>query len=192
MDIICGIYKITSPTERVYIGESKDINLRWKSYRGINNSKNQKKLHYSFKKYGIKNHIFEVIEECDFDDLLCRERYWQDFYNVLNGGLNCELTNCGDIKKIRSQQSKDKQSEIAKGKNNVMYDNYGKLNPFYGKSHTEEQKKRWSLERKGELVCGNHAKAKRIINDSNSEIFQCKADVLKFFKIGEIFLQVNK
>ena len=46
----------------------------------------------SFKKYGVKNHIFEVIEECLVENLNKRERYWQEYYNVLNEGLNCRLT----------------------------------------------------------------------------------------------------
>jgi len=33
MEKICGIYKITSPTKRIYIGQSKDVFLRWKEYK---------------------------------------------------------------------------------------------------------------------------------------------------------------
>ena len=30
--IICGIYKITSPTGRIYIGQSKNIKQRFRDY----------------------------------------------------------------------------------------------------------------------------------------------------------------
>jgi group I intron endonuclease len=119
---ICGIYKITSPTKRVYIGQSKDIKSRWKSYKRKN--QNQKLLNNSLLKYGYENHTFEIIEECEVEDLNCRERYWQDFYDVLNGGLNCKLTNCGEDRVIYSDDLKiliSKQrieSGIAKGGNN--------------------------------------------------------------------------
>lgn len=106
-EIICGIYKITSPTNKIYIGESKDIYDRWYYYKVLD-CKGQSILYKSFKKYGVENHIFEIIEECDFDELLCRERYWQDFYDVLNGGLNCVLTQCGEQKRVLSEESVEK------------------------------------------------------------------------------------
>lgn len=100
--IICGIYKITSPTGRVYIGQSKDIKNRWASYNRKNGAKRQKVLERSFIKHGAQNHTFEVVEECSEVDLNCRERYWQDFYDVLNGGLNCTLQECGE--KLRTTE----------------------------------------------------------------------------------------
>ena len=80
-EIICGIYKITNPSGKIYIGESQDISLRTYYYSIVSCHK-QRKLYNSLKKHGWENHIFEIIEECEFDDLLCRERYWQDFYDV--------------------------------------------------------------------------------------------------------------
>lgn len=106
---ICGIYKITSPTGRVYIGQSRDIKNRWSSYR-TRECPSQYKLNNSFIKYGVKNHVFEIIEECEAESLNKLERYWQDFYDVLNDGLNCTLTGAetpsyktrADIKKIKT------------------------------------------------------------------------------------------
>lgn len=97
--LLCGIYKITSPSGRVYIGQSKDIESRWSSYRKAN-CHQQRILFNSIVKYGWINHSFEVIEECEMDDLNCRERYWQDLYEVekRGKGLNCILTGCGELK----------------------------------------------------------------------------------------------
>ena len=50
------------------------------------------KLFNSILKYGIENHNIEIIEECDVEQLNCRERYWQEFYNAITNGLNCILT----------------------------------------------------------------------------------------------------
>lgn len=115
-EIICGIYKITSPSGRVYIGESKDIGYRLKTYRKLR-CKNQTKLYNSFLKYGVDAHIFSIIEECLFEELLCKERYWQDFYDVLNDGLNLKLTECGGQKQIHSQETvlKIKSNHSLKG-----------------------------------------------------------------------------
>jgi group I intron endonuclease len=87
-----GIYKIISPNSRIYIGQSINIIKRFYDYKYINNTKKQVKLHRSFLKYGIKNHIFEIICECKISELNEKERYYQDLYNVLKNGLNCKLT----------------------------------------------------------------------------------------------------
>jgi len=86
-----GIYKITSPSNRVYIGQSVDIKGRWYSHtRGDDKGG---RLQNSLQKYGPESHTFEVVEECLVELLNERERYWQDFYNVLGEyGLNCILT----------------------------------------------------------------------------------------------------
>lgn len=114
--IMKGIYKITSPSGKIYIGQSTDINKRFKQYKYLFNTRNQVALHYSFKKYGIENHVFEIIEECEFDLLNERERYWQDFYNVIDEGLNCKLTSTNIKKSVLSENTKQKMSIKLKGK----------------------------------------------------------------------------
>lgn len=105
---ICGIYKITSPTKRVYVGQAKNLHKRWYDYYTMNSkTKSQVKLWRSFLKHGVENHIFEILEECESEELNCRERYWQDEFDVLNGGLNCELVQCGDNKRIVAEYRKD-------------------------------------------------------------------------------------
>lgn len=69
-----GIYKITNPKGKIYIGQSIDIERRFKEYKGVY-CKNQRKLYYSLKKYGWENHKFEVIEECNEKNLIQRENY---------------------------------------------------------------------------------------------------------------------
>lgn len=103
-----GIYKIESPSGKVYVGQSIDIERRWKEYYTITNS--QRKLMRSFKKHGVKNHIFEVIEECTPGKLNSRERYWQEYYNVLKGGLNCRLTETEDQSGKLSKETIKKRS----------------------------------------------------------------------------------
>jgi group I intron endonuclease len=87
-----GIYRITNPKGEVYIGQSRKVEKRIKYYNSINSSIGQVKLYNSFLTYGIENHKFDIIEECDVLDLNIRERYWQDFYNSVTNGLNTKLT----------------------------------------------------------------------------------------------------
>ena len=99
---ICGIYKITSPTGKVYIGQSKNIHKRWNSYKNMSKGNiRQPKLINSFKKYGVEHHVFEILEICNFEDLNCRERYWQDEFDVIGeNGLNCTLIACENNPKV--------------------------------------------------------------------------------------------
>jgi group I intron endonuclease len=87
-----GIYRITNPKGEVYIGQSRKVEKRIKYYNSINSSAGQVKLYNSFLTYGIENHKFDIVEECDVLDLNIRERYWQDFYNSVTNGLNTKLT----------------------------------------------------------------------------------------------------
>ena len=70
-----GIYKITSPTGKIYIGQSNNIENRKKFYKRLD-CINQIKLYNSLLKYSWKQHIFEVIEECTLEQLNEREIYW--------------------------------------------------------------------------------------------------------------------
>ena len=128
-----GIYKITSPSNKIYIGQSKDIERRFQQYQS-NSCRTQIRLVHSFNKYGIDNHIFEILEECEKSELNIKERYYQDYYDVIGKqGLNCMLTNTDSLPRVFSeetrlkltkaktgikfsQETKDKISKIHKGK----------------------------------------------------------------------------
>ena len=87
-----GIYKITNPAGKIYIGQSINIQRRFKSYFNLN-CKKQIKLFNSLKKYGVENHIFETVCICTKEELNDKERHYQDLYLVISGnGLNCILT----------------------------------------------------------------------------------------------------
>lgn len=132
-----GIYKIISPTKRIYIGQSIDIKKRFKEYSALRNCKLQIKLYRSFLKHGVENHILEIIEECEISELNNRERYWQDFYNVLEIGLNCILTRSKD------KTGKASKDTIEKMKNRVGY--------WKGKKFSTESKIKMSLAAKGKI-----------------------------------------
>jgi group I intron endonuclease len=112
-----GIYKITSPTKRVYIGQSIDIERRFKAYQNIKKSKGQTAIHNSFKKHGIEKHIFTVILECEITELNDKERYYQDLFQCIGkNGLNCNLTKSSDRSGKHSKESLLKMSVAQKGR----------------------------------------------------------------------------
>ena len=127
-----GIYKITSPSGKVYIGQSRNIKTRLSKYKNLLCS-DQPRLYHSIKKHNWESHTFEIIEECDFNNLNIRERYWQDFYDVLGvKGLNCNLTATENSPKVVSKETKDKHSKAMRG---LLI---GPKNPMFGKEVSKE------------------------------------------------------
>ena len=149
-----GIYKITnSITGKIYIGSSIDIDLRIKNHfkclRGNYHRNNH--LQLSFNKYSEINFVWEVICECEKDELLKKETEYilkyKSFdrkvgYNIL---INAEHSRLG-IK--HSQETKNKISEKQKGKK-ITKEHSDKIvkNLINGSSFSDELKKRLSEER---------------------------------------------
>ena len=73
-----GIYKITNPFNQVYIGQTTDILRRFRSHKNGHNSNYH--LMMSIKKHGFNNHKCEVIEECNRDELITKERHYLSVY----------------------------------------------------------------------------------------------------------------
>ena len=91
-----GIYKITNMINgKSYIGQSTDINRRWKREKDDSINTNSHSYDYplmkAFRKYGIDNFNFEIIEECKIEELNQREMYWIEFYNTFFKGYNQTL-----------------------------------------------------------------------------------------------------
>ena len=90
-----GIYKITNKiNNKSYIGQSIHIEERWKQHINLITTGEQL-LYKAFRKYGINNFNFEVIELCPQTQLNEREIYWSQHYNTLTpNGYN--MVECGD------------------------------------------------------------------------------------------------
>jgi group I intron endonuclease len=98
-DKLIGIYKITSPSGKIYIGQSWDIEQRKKTYNN-GNVPNQRLLYHSLRKYGFENHKFEIIHafcnEIAQDVLDKYERYyWNVYKDDGNSLLNIKEPGCG-------------------------------------------------------------------------------------------------
>ena len=114
-----GIYKITNLlNNKCYIGKSKNIEARWQYHKNnIKNTKESNKVLYqAFKKYGLKNFKFEILEEIDQYDKLSneREKYWIEYYNSFHYGYN--MTKGGDggvtVKDPREKYGKITKEEV--------------------------------------------------------------------------------
>ncbi len=169
-----GIYKITNPNGLVYIGQSTDINRRKSSYKNDGKSCNyQKALQNSLIKYGWSCHLFEVIEECQIEQLNKKERYWQQFYDCANNGLNCRYQKTDGKTGIMSEETKNKM----KGKRphfKMSKEHIEKLRAINignsylkGKKFTQEHKRSMSLAKMG----GTPHNVRKVQNLLTKEIY---------------------
>jgi group I intron endonuclease len=107
-----GIYKITNPNGKVYIGQSVNIENRKLQYQYLSKYSLGRKIRNSIKKYGWENHTHDVIEECSIEQLDEREIFWGKYYNVLDKNeLNLKL---GNGRGLVSDETKNIMSKSAK------------------------------------------------------------------------------
>ena len=160
----CGIYKITSTSKKIYIGQSRNIEKRFLAYR-YRECTNQRKLNNSFKKYGIDTHAFEIIEICTVEELNIRERYWQDFYNTINNGLNCLFTKTDEKPLIFSDETKKRMSQSQKGEKNYWFGKKREQHPKFG------------------ILGCNNAKSKKVRDNISGIIYDCAREAAEATKI---------
>jgi len=149
------IYKITSPTNKIYIGQTWNLKKRVYQYSKIK-CKTQPKLYASLKKYGWENHILKVVSELP-DDI---DQKILDTYEILYWELykscNTEMLN------TREPGIGGRMSE--ESKRLIGLKNAGKT-PMLGKKHSEETKQKMSISikansgRRGKKLTEEHKKA---------------------------------
>lgn len=90
----CGIYKITNLiNNKIYVGQSRHIYRRWIEHRYSAKDQNNPTLLYrAMRKYGENNFCFEIIEECEPNQLNEREAYYMYLYNSFTpNGYNIKI-----------------------------------------------------------------------------------------------------
>lgn len=158
-----GIYKITSPKKLVYFGQSINIEKRFNQYKKLTSCKSQPKLYHSFLKYGVDNHKFEIIIECEIKQLNELERFYQDLYSVLDkNGLNCRLTETGDRSGKMSQETVEKIRLAKKGKTLSKETKEKMSNSAKGKTRSKETIEKMRLAKKGKTNSPEHIEKMRL------------------------------
>jgi group I intron endonuclease len=151
-----GIYKITSPSGKIYIGQTTNFTKR-KNYYKNGAKPYQVRIHNSLQKYGYDAHTIEFIEQCLVENLNERERYWQDFYDVIGeNGLNCRLTETKDKSGFISDESKSKMSVARQNRILTDKEKYRLKSLFLGRKHTEETRLKMSESAKGRKFTAEH------------------------------------
>ncbi len=104
-----GIYRITSPSGKIYIGQSRDIIRRMESYRNIK-CKGQTLIYHSILKYGLDKHLFELVCVCEIFELNDFECYYMNLHDSFNTKTGLNLKIGGDVKVKVSDETRKKQS----------------------------------------------------------------------------------
>jgi len=144
-----GIYKITNPNNRIYIGQSTNIEARWEKYKKLA-CKDQPSLHASLVKHRPENHIFEIIEECSEEYLDKKEIYWGEYYDVLsNKHLNNRLGRGFGSYDIEETKIKKRECHLGRSKHWLK-----------GKSLSQEHCNKISESKKGHSMYNNDWKQK--------------------------------
>jgi len=167
------IYKLTSPSNKIYIGRTKDYIARMQQHESrYDKGKENKVLYDAIKKYGWENFTKEIIAEVNSKDAPDLEQLMMTKYDSVKNGYNMTYsTNGGDVWEGRRDTQAyldyiEKTRENSTGHKNSMYGKHhkepskkqmshpGEKNPMFGKSHSteaiqkqkEKAKGRFSLE----------------------------------------------
>ena len=191
-----GIYKITSPKNKIYIGQSINIKKRFNLYKLLH-CKNQTKLYNSLNKYGYDNHKFEVLIECNESELNNLEKYYVDLFNTFNSKFGLNLKDGGGHKGKHSDETKIKIGNASKNRFHSKESKLKNSLKHKGKLMSEETKLKMSLRLIGNTFnLGKKASIKARQNMSLSAKGKIKSDETKLkmslSKKGKIFSEEHK
>ncbi len=138
---IAGIYKITSPNGRIYIGQSWNIKQREYQYNS-SCAKKQPYLYKSILKYGWKAHKFEIIHEIPQDSTQeVMDRYETLYWELYK---ECKVS----LMNVREPGSRGKNSlEMRKkmSENSFYKGKIGINSPSFGTKRSIETREKMSL-----------------------------------------------
>ncbi len=178
------IYKITSPSGRVYIGQTSNLTQRFKDYK-YKDCKKQQKIYNSLCKYGPENHKFKIvcgIYDEPIENVAKIEQKVLDIHK--NAGISMLNIRDAGCRGKHSEESKLKMSLAQKDRKQtpeqVEKNRLGQL----GKKLSEEHKKNiskgnigrvFSQETKNKISKGN--KGKGGFKDKALKIVQYKDNI---------------
>jgi len=166
------IYKITSPTGRIYIGKTTNYEKRLKCYKKIH-CHNQHLIRKSLIKYGFDSHKVKIIDEFKSDTLYSsdKEMFWIKKYMSNYSkwpemrGMNLTDGGEGTLGRKNTKEQSEYISKIRK-----------QNPPRAGKgiwTHTEETKEKIRIARKKELSNPNYVspvKGRKLTEDQKAHL----------------------
>lgn len=210
---MCGIYKITNIINgKCYIGQSINIQERWRRHRCFNQDKSHYPLYLAFAEYGLDNFTFEILEECGLDELNEKEQFYIKKYDSYKTGYNQTIggQGTGHIVKLSDedveiiydllQNSSILQNDIARmfniGTDTVSEINQGKTRIKEGYSYplrNNRSKQFFCIEcgkqiSHGATRCADcEQKARRIVQRPSRDNLKSLIRSKSFVSIGKMF-----
>lgn len=179
-----GIYIITCLTNnKHYVGRAKNWRDRLVTHKGllVKNKHPNAHLQNAVNLYGIDNFSFSILEEFPESYLCAMEHYWCNLLNVHDRkyGYNIEPTSPFGRVSL-SEETKLKISIFQKENPRK-----GVENPWYGKKHTEESKKKMSDSLMGRIISQESIEKRTNTRHKNAEergfyhTEECKQNISK-------------
>lgn len=125
---IAVIYKLTSPSGKIYIGQTVNFKDRYSVYKRRKENSIGKKLFHALNKYnGIENFEVEILAKIIItEDLLNLRETLKNLeisfikeYDSFNTGYNLTIGGEGALGRVLSQETKDKIGKANLGNNSV-------------------------------------------------------------------------
>lgn len=173
-----GIYKITNKiNNHFYIGKSNNIKRRFIEHKCINHETNPS-LKLAYKKYGLKNFSFEILEECKLEELNDKEIY---YISKLNPEYNRTLGGDGasghhlskELKEVLRQKGKEQWKKMTKEQQEKIIKNnlIGPKNKYVVSEETKEKLRQANIGKKQskETIEKRVKKLKAIIKDKKEK-----------------------
>lgn len=136
------IYKYTSPSGKVYIGQTLNEERRRNEFLDLSICYAGKRIELARKKYKPENFKYEILEKKEYDnlenalyDLNSMESYYIGKFDSYNNGYNMTYGGEGVRGIVFDNDIKTKISNTLK----EYYKTH--VNPFYNKKHTDKTKK---------------------------------------------------
>lgn len=129
------IYKYTSPSGKIYIGQTTNEKRRRKTFLNLNKSYGGDKIDNARQKYGPKNFQYEVIHEIDLNigkdttlELDALEEFYIDLFGSYQEGYNMTYGGYTNRGFKYSDEQKRQMSLTRKGRKGIPATEEQKLN----------------------------------------------------------------
>lgn len=152
------IYKLTSPSGKMYIGKAKDFNLRMNQHRRYAEQGKLFPLYKAIRYYGWDVFQKEIIDTAEtIEELNEKEKYWIAKYNtyLTEFGYNCTPGGDGGAVRLGKKNSLEHRQRISEG--------------LKGRKYSEETRQKMSTSHKGQPSAWKGQKASKELRQHLSD-----------------------
>ena len=150
---VSGIYLIRNTlNDKVYVGQSVHINVRWREHVKCANWGHKSHLYDAIRKYGAEAFVHEVLEVCQPEVFDEREAHWMAHFDCRNPAKGYNLLPAGQRGRVMDAETRERIASKLRGR---------KVDPEVvrriaekarGRKHSAEAKAKIAAAHKGKKV----------------------------------------